>query len=360
MSGISTTKLSGFPKDLSTYQKGFHNKHAVKSMKYSTFGKTGLKVSLLGFGGAPLGLCHETPEEQDGIETVIEAVKNGVNYIDTAPYYSFGKAEIVLGKALKHIPRQTYYLATKVGRYGPDTENQFDFSAERTMKSVEESLFRLGIDYIDVLQVHDIEFAPDINIVINETLPVLQKLKDVGKIKYIGITGYPISLLQEVLEKSTVNIDMVLSYCRCTLFDNTLRNFIPGFKKRDLGIINAAALGMGLLTNNGPPDRHPAVPEIKETCKQAAEYCKIQNVDISKLAAYYSFSQPDINIHLIGMQNKNLLKANISSLIEGLTFHEEIVMQQIQEKYFENLSVTHWENIEVERYWAELKRQNKN
>ncbi|KAG8185619.1 hypothetical protein JTE90_026083 [Oedothorax gibbosus] len=323
-------------------------------MKYTDFGKTGLRVSKLGFGGAELALCYGTANEDKAVELVIKAIKSGINYIDTAPFYGFGKAEIVVGKALKHIPRHVYYLATKVGRYGPDLETLFDFSAERTLKSVQESFDRLGVDYIDILQVHDIEFAKSTDIIINETLPLLQKLKDMKKIKYIGITGYSLNVLKEVLEKSRVEIDVVLSYCRCTLFDDTLKEFLPVFKARNVAIINAAVLGMGLLTNNGPPAWHPAGSEVKEICKQAAKYCQEQNVNISKLAAYYSFSQPDINIHLIGMECDELLEANLLSLHKELTEHEKNVMEHIINIYFKNISVKHWENKEVTQYWKKI------
>ncbi|GFS44850.1 l-galactose dehydrogenase [Nephila pilipes] len=332
---------------LPTYQEGFHNESLCKSMVFSSFGKTGLEVSLLGLGTSELALVYNTPEEENGIQTVVNAIKSGINYIDTAPYYGQGKAEIVLGKALKHIPRNTYYLATKVARYGAEPQNMCDFSGSLALKSFDESLQRLGVDYIDIIQVHDVEFAKDADIVANEILPALQKLKDMGKVKFIGITGYPLTRLKEVLEKSTVHVDIVLSYCRCTLFDNSLKEYIPFFKEKNLAIINAAVLGMGLLTHNGPQDWHPVGPEIKEACKQAAQYCKEQNVNIAKLAACYSFSQPDIDVHLIGMQNEKLLEANLKSVNEGLSPHEEQVKQKIIEKYFKNLTKTHWENVEL-------------
>ncbi|GIY73263.1 l-galactose dehydrogenase [Caerostris extrusa] len=359
--GPSETGKKSF-KNLPTYQKGFHDEESCNIMKYSTFGKTGLEVSVLGFGGAELGLVYGTPEEENGIQTVIKAVKSGINYIDTAPYYIQGKAEIVLGKALKQIPRNTYYLATKVARYGATPEDMFDFSYERTLKSFEESLDRLGVDYIDILQikfrylmkntvnimimkkeysdcifclqVHDVEYARDTKIIVNETLPALQKLKDMGKIKFIGITGYPISKLKEVLEKSTVNIDA----------------------EKNLGIVNAAILGMGLLTENGPPDWHPVGSEIKEICKKAADYCKEHNANISKIAVCHSFSQHDINVHLVGMQYEKLLEANLLCVKEGLSQHENNVKEEILSKYFKNLTTTHWENKEVQIYWKNLEK----
>lgn len=82
-----------------------------------------------------------------------KAIKSGINYIDTAPYYGQGRAEEVLGMALKTVPRKAYYIATKVGRYEKDLVNRFDFSAKRTRESVEKSLKLLGIEYVDIIQV---------------------------------------------------------------------------------------------------------------------------------------------------------------------------------------------------------------
>lgn len=344
-------------RSLSTYQEGFHDEDQMKTMIYKKFGRKTFQTSLLGFGGFELALCHGTPQEQDAIDTVIAAVKSGINYIDTAPFYGQGKSEIVLGKALKHIPRHAYYLATKVGRYGPDTSNLFDFSAARTLKSVEESLSRLGVDSVDILQVHDLEFAPNIDIILSETLPALQKLKDCGKIKYIGITGYPLCQLKEVLERSLVAIDVVLSYCRLTLFDDSLSSYIPYFKSKNVALINAASLGMGLLTNHGPPAWHPSAPALKEVCRNAAQFCQVEGVDISKIALMHSFSHPDIHVHLVGMNNKEVLEKNLSVvkyLLNGFSAHEKDVKDKVM-RSFESCPETDWEHKDVEKYWAKMK-----
>ncbi|XP_013791321.2 L-galactose dehydrogenase-like, partial [Limulus polyphemus] len=135
-----------------TFIPGFHSEVDVRKMTYKSLGTTGMLVSYLSLGTFQLGLVYQTSREEDGIKTVREAVRRGLNYIDTSPWYGFGTAEIVLGKALKGIPRQAYYLGTKVGRYHPEYPKMFDFSAERTIQSVEESLEKLGVDYVDVIQ----------------------------------------------------------------------------------------------------------------------------------------------------------------------------------------------------------------
>lgn len=106
---------------------------------------------------------------------------------------------MVLGKALKEIQRDRYYLSTKVGRYGENGVNTWDYSAKRVTDSVYESMERLNIDYIDLINVHDVEFA-DLNQVVNETLPALVKLREEGVVKHVGITDLQPENLKWVIE----------------------------------------------------------------------------------------------------------------------------------------------------------------
>lgn len=92
-------------------------------------------------------------DEEHAIETIRQAIRSGINYIDTAPYYGQGRSEQIYGKALKGVPREAYYIATKVGRYEVAPKKQFDFTAEKTLESVDVSLNYLGLDYVDVIQV---------------------------------------------------------------------------------------------------------------------------------------------------------------------------------------------------------------
>ena len=166
-------------------------------MEYRTLGKTGLKVSVLSLGGSPLGGVFGPVEDSQAIRTVHTAFDLGINYVDTSPFYAATKAETALGKALKGQPRDKYYLATKVGRYGPD---DFDFSAKRVIASVDESLRRLGVDYVDVIQCHDIEFG-SLDQVVYETIPALQRVRAQGKARFIGITGLPLKIFPYVLDR---------------------------------------------------------------------------------------------------------------------------------------------------------------
>ena len=97
-------------------------------MKYNEIGKTGMYVSNLSFGASSLGGVFHEADEARSMEAVFAAVENGINFIDVSPYYGHYKAETVLGKALKEIPRNKYYLSTKVGRYGENGVNIWNYS----------------------------------------------------------------------------------------------------------------------------------------------------------------------------------------------------------------------------------------
>ena len=170
-------------------------------MVYNEIGKTGMRVSNLGFGASSLGGVFHSIREEEGIQAVFTAVENGINFIDVSPYYGHLKAETVLGKALKDIPRDKYYLSTKVGRYGKDGVNTWDYSAKRATESVYESMERLHVDYIDLINVHDVEFA-DLQQVVDETLPALVELRKKGIVRHVGITDLQPENLHWVIEHS--------------------------------------------------------------------------------------------------------------------------------------------------------------
>ncbi|EZA46827.1 L-galactose dehydrogenase isoform X2 [Ooceraea biroi] len=338
-----------------TYLEGFHDPEAVKAMQYKKLGKTDLIVSELSFGAGPLGCHYGTYDEADAIEAVRQAIKQGVNYIDTAPWYGQGRSETTLGKALKGIPRQAYYIATKVGRYELDYDNMFDFTVAKTKKSFKKSLELLGVDYVDVIQVHDIEFAPSLDIIITQTLPELSKQVAEGRARYIGITGYPVSVLKECIERSNINIDSILSYSRLSLIDDTLLEYVPFFKKHNVGIINAAVLSMGLLTNDGPQKWHPASDETKKQCACAAEYCKDRDVELCQLAMWHSMQHADVTTNLIGIQTTKQLKMNLDILRNGITEKGKALLQEVQEKFLSKVKNQHWEGKEIQAYRVAMK-----
>ena len=297
-------------------------------MKYRKLGSTGLDVSCLGYGASPLGGVFGDRHLSDYIKTVHTALDLGINYIDVSPYYGLTKAETVLGKALAGIPRDSYHLATKVGRYGMD---EFDFTAERVTRSLDESLQRMGVDYVDVIQCHDIEFTR-LDQIVEETLPALRKLQDAGKARFVGITGLPLKIFPYVMDRAEV--DTILSYCRFSLNDDRLIELTPYLTSKNCGIITASPLSMGLLSQRGPQDWHPAGQYIRNACRRAADYCREKEYPIEKLAVQFSVRQVDLNTTLVGTARADHIERNVKwieeELDESLLAEVLTILQPIQ------------------------------
>lgn len=286
-------------------------------MVYNEIGKTGMKVSNLSFGASSLGGVFHSLREEEGIKAVYTAIDLGINFIDVSPYYGHLKAETVLGKALANIPRDKYFLSTKVGRYGKDGVNTWDYSAKRATESVYESMERLNVDYIDLINVHDIEFA-DLNQVVEETLPALVKLREKGVVGHVGITDLQPENIKWVIEHTDEGtVESVLCFCHYCLNDDMLLDYLDFFEQRGIGVINASPLSMGLLSQRGTPDWHPAPQSLKDACRKAADYCKTKNYPIEKLAMQFSTSlNPRIATTLFSSTNPDNVRRNVEFVNE--------------------------------------------
>ena len=309
-------------------------------MIYNELGKTGMKVSNLSFGASSLGGVFHDIREAEGIKAVHTAVDNGINFIDVSPYYGHYKAETVLGKALKEIERDRYYLSTKVGRYGENGVNTWDYSAKRVTASVYESMERLNIDYIDLINVHDVEFA-DLNQVVEETLPALVKLREEGVVKHVGITDLQPENLKWVIEHVPAGtIESVLCFCHYSLNDEMILDYLDFFEANNIGVVNASPFSMGLLTKRGAPAWHPAPEPLKEACRRATEHCAEKGYDIEKLAVQYSTSNPRIATTLFSSANP----ANVLKCIDYIKDPvDETLVKEVQEIIGDQMRVR-WAN----------------
>jgi aryl-alcohol dehydrogenase-like predicted oxidoreductase len=296
-------------------------------MEYRETGKTGMKISSISFGASSLGGVFHSLKEEEGIKAVHTAVDNGINFIDVSPYYGHLKSEMVLGKALKNIDRDRYYLSTKVGRYGKDGVNYWDYSAKRATESVYESLARLNVDYVDIINVHDIEFA-DLELVCKETLPALTALRDKGIVKHVGITNLTLRHFKYVIDHVPAGtIDSVLSFCHYCLNDDALTDYLDYFEERGIGVINASPFSMGLLTERGAPEWHPAPKPLQDVCRKAALHCKSKGKSIEQLAVKYSVSNPRIATTLFSTTRPEAVLQNIRWAEEPL---DEDLLREVQ------------------------------
>lgn len=283
----------------------------MTNMQYRPMGKTGLQVSVLSFGAATLGNEYGDISTKEATRAVHYAIAHGINYFDTSPYYGRTLSEVRLGKALQGY-RDRVIIATKGGRYDKTLPDGFDFSAERLHHSVDESLKRLQTDVIDVYQLHDIEFEKR-EVINNEALPELVKLRERGKIRFIGITGYPLKLLQAVAEAHAV--DMILSYCHYNLMNTTLeKNLLPFAQSRGIGVVNASPLHMGLLTEQRPPPWFGAPQDIKQAAQEAAKTAQAYGQSITQLALQFALQNEAISTTLVGMKSVSEVQHNLAAL----------------------------------------------
>ena len=278
-------------------------------MQYRTLGKTGLKISVVSYGAASIGNEYGNLDEARGIRSLHVALDGGVNFIDSSPYYGRTLSEKVLGKAFKEIRRDRFIIGTKCGRY--DVE-KFDFSADRVTRSVDESLQRMGLEHLDIIQCHDIEFG-SLDQVVNESLPALRKLQQQGKVRFIGVTGFPLKIFKYILDRA--ELDCMLSYCHYSLNNTTLLGLIPYLKEKGVGIMSASPFSERLLTRQPLPTWHHAPPILREYCSKAVQHCDRKGVDIASLAIQFCVENPDITTTVAGTANP-LNMANILKWIE--------------------------------------------
>ncbi|MCA9131449.1 MAG: aldo/keto reductase, partial [Planctomycetales bacterium] len=163
-------------------------------MELRKLGQTGLELSALSFGASSLGQEFRKVDMAEALRSVHVALEVGMNFIDTSPYYGRGMSEVLLGIALRDVPRDRYLLGTKLGRYDAA---HFDFSAKRVVESVDVSLHRMGVEHLDIVLCHDIEFV-DMQQVVDETIPALRKIQQQGKVRFIGVSGYPMKMFRFV------------------------------------------------------------------------------------------------------------------------------------------------------------------
>ncbi len=279
-------------------------------MQLRPLGNTGLNVSIVSMGGAAIGQQYGPVSVCEVADTVHAGIDAGINLIDTSAFYGEGKSEEILGEVLAGGWREKVILCTKAGRH---TREKFDFSPAGMRSCLEGSLKRLRVESVDILLAHDIEFADDFERVFTDTADVLHQLKKEGKTRFVGMSCYPLPLLQQAIEKC--NLDVVISYCHFNLQNQRLlTELMPVAEKYGVGVLNASPLAMGLLTNQGPPPWHPASDAIKQACAAAAKHCRARGTDIAKLGMQFCYAEERIPSTITGTAKRSELEANLQAL----------------------------------------------
>jgi len=272
-------------------------------MQTRPLGKTGLQVPVLGFGASSIGQEFRRVNLEEALQSVRVALDCGLNFIDTSPFYGRGMSEVLLGLALRDVPRESYTLCTKLGRYDL---GHFDFSARRVAESVDVSLHRLGTDHLDLVLCHDIEFVP-MQQIVDETIPALRKSQRQGKVRFIGFSGYPQKIFRFICDQTEV--DCVLSYNQYTLQNTRFADeTIPYLKAKGIGIFNAGPFSARLLTNAPLPHWLKEPETVKAAARQAAELCAKRGSDIARLALQFSAANADIATTIAGSANPDNIR----------------------------------------------------
>jgi len=272
-------------------------------METRQLGKTDLQLPVLSFGASSLGAEFRAVKLDEAMDSVRVALDAGLNFIDTSPFYGRGMSEVLLGIALQDVPRDSYNLCTKLGRY--DLEH-FDFSAKRVAESVDVSLHRLRTDHLDIILCHDIEFVP-MQQIVDETIPALRKIQEAGKVRYIGFSGYPMKIFKFILDQT--DVDCVLSYNQYTLQNTRFADeTVPYLKEKGVGVMNAGPFSARLLTNAPLPAWLKEPEAVKNAARKAAKLCEDNGVDIAQLALQFSCENPNITTTVAGSANPNNIR----------------------------------------------------
>jgi aryl-alcohol dehydrogenase-like predicted oxidoreductase len=294
-------------------------------MNYSLLGKTGMKVSGLSFGASSLGGVFHPVDESEAIRAVHVALERGINYFDVAPAYAGTVSETVLGKALRGVKRDSYYLSTKVGKYtkpGSYGEDTLDYSRARIRKSIEESAERLGTDYFDLIHIHDIEYQgrKHTEWALAEGYESVLELKREGRIGGVSFGIYPMDLWMRIF--SSLEVDAGLVHNHYCLSDTRITELLSIAEAKGIGIINGSPFGSALLTDRGPADWHPASAQDRATFKKAADFCRMHGSSIAKLALQFASQNPSLPTTLFSSANPESVRRNVE-------WHQEPVDLQL-------------------------------
>lgn len=268
-------------------------------LEHRALGRTGLELTSLSYGASSLGQEFRAVDIGEALRSVHVAIDAGMNFIDTSPYYGRGMSEMLLGRVLPEIPRDRYFLGTKLGRYAPQ---HFDFSARRVEESIDISLERMKVDHLDIVLCHDLEYV-EMSQIVEETIPAIRKQIEKGKVRFVGVSGYPMKMFQYVL--ANAKIDVLLTYNHYTLQNDMALELVPVCKEQGVGLMNAAPFSARLLTGAPLPEWHKATPKVREVAKQAADHCAAAGSDIAKLALQFSIANPDFATCVTGSANPN-------------------------------------------------------
>jgi D-threo-aldose 1-dehydrogenase len=309
-------------------------------------GRTSVTVTRLGFGGAPIGGLFSAVSDTDATATVRRAWDLGIRYFDTAPLYGYGASERRIGAALAGAPREDFTISTKVGRLirpsdaladDADIDRQeldgrenafyvgtgpvrpvFDYSYDGVMRSLEESLGRLGLERIDIAYIHD----PDNHweAAISGAYPALERLRNDGVVRAIGAGMNQSAMLARFAQEG--DFDVFLLAGRYTLLDQSaLADLLPICEQKEIAVVVGGVMNSGVLADPRPGSRFnyaPAAPEVVERAERLAAICAGHGVSLRAAAVQFPLAHPAVVSVVAGVRRIDHLEEYPALLRESI------------------------------------------
>jgi D-threo-aldose 1-dehydrogenase len=272
-----------------------------------------IELGPLGLGTAPLGGLYEAVADETAHAVVERAWELGVRYFDTAPYYGSGLAEQRLGAAVRDKPREKLVVSTKVGRLlRPGASNwygaYFDFSFDGALRSLDESLERLGLDHVDVVLVHDPDDHYDE--ALTGALPALRRLRDEGVVRAIGVGMNQTDLLYRFAREA--DPDCILVAGRYTVLDRSAAaELLPLCHERGIAVIAGGVFNSGVLAGGTTFDYAAAPPEVIARVTSLRETCASLNVALPAAAVQFPARHPAVVSVLVGCRTPQELEEDV-------------------------------------------------
>jgi len=281
-------------------------------------GQTDLQVPVIGLGTAPLGHMWSEVSERQAVETVHYALEHGVTFLDTAPWYDAKLVEQRLGVALAGIPRESYVLATKVGRlFTPDKQPILDFSRDGVQRSIDGSLERLGVDQVDILHIHAPEGPEQYRQAIDEAYPLLDDLRRQGVIKTVGVGENFWEPLVDFARDA--HFDCFLLAGRYTLLEQGALAAMNQFHAQGISVFGAGVYNTGILaqgTKNAAVwhQYRQAPQEMIDKTRRIEMVCERHNVPLRAAAVRFVKAHPAVTSLVIGAESAQQLAGSIEAL----------------------------------------------
>ncbi len=294
-------------------------------------GRTGPEVTRLGLGASVIGGLFAPVEQAEAEAVVRTALELGLRQVDTAPLYGLGASELVCGKVLASVPRESVVVSTKAGRLlrsgAPDAEKLpegmwhgreglqpvFDFSAAGIARSVEESLERLGLDRLDVVYLHDPN--DHVDEAIAEGMPALRRLQAEGVVGAVGAGMTRPALLTRIVREAEP--DCVLIAGRYSLLDQSAGiELLPACQERGVGVLVGGVFNSGVLARPAPGahfDYEPASPDVLRRVARLAEACGEHGVPLAAAALQFPLRHPAVASVVVGARSVEELEENVRS-----------------------------------------------